>query len=170
MAVAYNTAIDGVAVIGPGGKAVVHMSPAGEVVGHESIVRPVMKPIAQITGADLLEPRKARAMVEDRIKERDIPMGEYVLSRSEFGYFHLGRNSIQRVLAPYYAFVFEPKNEKIIGRNIVEIVPAVTDPKIARLIDEDMQREKQRKQRILDKAGEPDQRKDVGRIEGYRKN
>lgn len=159
IAVAYNTAVEGIAVIGPGGKAVVHMSPTGDVVGHEIIVRPITKAIAEITGANLLNPNKARDIVVSKIKERNIPMEKYILVRSEFGYLSLGRNSTQQVLAPYYAFFFEPKSEKVVGRTLLEIVPAVTDPKIAQLMEEDMQRESRRKQRILDKAGEPDQRK-----------
>lgn len=159
IAVAYNTVVDGISVIGPGGKAVVHMTPEGEVVGHETIVRPALLAIAKITGADLVEPQNAISIMYSRLNERDISVDDYMLSRSEFGYLSMGRNSSQLILAPYYAFILEPKNEKVVGRKIVEIVPAVKNKKIAQLMEEDMQRDIQRKQIIIDKAGKPDQRK-----------
>lgn len=159
IAVAYNTAVDGLAVIGPGAKAVVHMSPEGRVVSHESTLRPLGRRIARIGGKDLLDPRTARSMSERQLLEKGIKPDSYTLSRSEFGYFRLGRNGIQEILAPYYAFVYEPKSEAIVGRRVFEIIAAVREPKLAALIDEDRQRDEQRKRRYIDAAGEPDTRR-----------
>jgi hypothetical protein len=158
VAVAYNTTIDGFAVIGAGDKAVVHMSPEGGILAHESTILPIDRAIARIGGEDLIDPRKAITITETRLKERGIKLDEYTLTRSEFGYYRVGRNGIQRVLAPYYAFVYEPINEKVIGRKIFEIVPAINDPKIAQLVEQDRQLDQQRKARITELAGRPDER------------
>jgi hypothetical protein len=157
--VSYNSALDGIAVIGPGGKAVVHMDPEGEVVGHEILLRAIAEPVADITGNQLVAPQAALQATRKNIAGRGIKLDDYRLARSEFGYLRYGRNNLQGLVAPHFAFMFEPANDGIIGRKIVEILPAIAEPELASLIAKDAERDQVRKQAILDRAGEPDPRK-----------
>ena len=157
--VSYNSALDGIAVIGPGGKAVVHMDPEGEVVGHEILLRATAEPLAEISGDELVAPQTALQATRKKIAGRDIKLDNYKLARSEFGYLRHGRNNLQSLVAPHYAFIFEPADDKSIGRKIVEIVPAVAEPGMASLIAKDAGLDLLRKQLILESAGEPDPRK-----------
>ena len=163
VSVAFNASIDGIPVIGPGSKLVVHMDPEGHVVAHESTQRLLGAKISSIAGTALHSPASAQKMVEARIRERGIRLEEYTLSRKEFGYLRLGRNSIQDILSPYYAYIYEPRSPKVLGRKIVEITSAVSDPKLSMLIDEDMIKDQQRKDAIITRAGRDDIRRDIRR-------
>ncbi len=160
VAISLNTAIDGLPIIGSGGKVSVHMTPIGEVVAYEASLRPVAERVATLTGKDLLEPRKAQAQIEARLKERGLDLTHYTLVRAEFGYYRRGRNSLQRVLAPYYAFVYEPQDGDRYGRKLVELHPAITDPKILAMLGEEEQREVDRKKRLMRGSEKPDVRQE----------
>jgi hypothetical protein len=51
VAVAFNSAVDGIPIIGPGSKVVVHMTPSGEVIGHEASLRAPKAKRTTISGA-----------------------------------------------------------------------------------------------------------------------
>jgi hypothetical protein len=67
------------------------------------------------------------------------------LLREELGYMLKGRNSAQSVAAPHYAFIYEPA-PGITSKRLVEVVPAVTDPALLALLDEDDKKERSRKE------------------------
>jgi len=125
IAVAFNSMVDGLPVIGPGSKVVVHLTPDGEVIGHEANLRAVKGRRATLSGADLLSPDEAKAIAEKRMKGRGIELEEYRLAREELGYFRRGRNAVQGLLAPHYAYVYEPVSTSVTGRKVVELIPAI---------------------------------------------
>jgi hypothetical protein len=127
IAVAFNSTVDGLPVIGPGSKVVVHMTPAGEVIAHEASLRAIQVKKAAVSGADILSPDEAKAIVESRMVGRGIDLKDYRLTREELGYFRRGRNAIQRLLAPHYAYVYEPISSSVTGKKVVELVPALKD-------------------------------------------
>jgi len=150
IAVAFNTTVDDLPIIGPGGKVAVHMSPDGEVISHESSVRAVSSLRAVVRGADLLPPDAAQRLVEERITKRGVDLSDYTLARSEFGYYRLGRSSVQTVDAPHYAFVYSPK-EGTIGKKLLETIPAVVAEDVLAMVNADRAAETARKDAL--KAG-----------------
>lgn len=150
VAVAFNTTVDDLPIIGSGGKVAVHMSPDGEVISHESSVRAVSSLRAVVRGADLLPPDAAQRLIEKRIAERGVDLSDYTLTRSEFGYYRLGRSSVQTIDAPHYAFVYMPK-EGTVGKKLLETVPAVVAEDVLALVNADRAAETARKDSL--KAG-----------------
>lgn len=150
VAVAFNTTVDDLPIIGSGGKVAVHMSPDGEVISHESSVRAVSSLRAVVRGADLLPPDAAQRLVEERIAERGVDLSSYTLTRSEFGYYRLGRSSVQTIDAPHYAFVYAPK-EGTVGKKLLETIPAVVAEDVLALVNADRAAETARKDSL--KAG-----------------
>jgi hypothetical protein len=150
VAVAFNTTVDDLPIIGAGGKVAVHMSPDGEVISHESSVRAVSSLRAVVRGADLLPPDAARGLVEKRVAERGVNLANYTLARSEFGYYRLGRSSVQTIVAPHYAFVYMPK-EGTIGKKLLETIPAVVAEDVLEMVNDDRAAEAARKDML--KAG-----------------
>lgn len=144
VAVAFNTTVDDLPIIGSGGKVAVHMSPDGEVISHESSVRAVSSLRAVVRGADLLPPDAAQRLVEKRIAERGVDLSNYTLTRSEFGYYRLGRSSVQTIDAPHYAFVYAPK-EGTVGKKLLETIPAVVAEDVLALVSADRAAEAARK-------------------------
>lgn len=143
IAVAFNSSVAGLPVIGPGGKVAVHLSTSGEVLSHESTLRAGSQ-IATLTGSDLVSPADALKDAQNRLVARGISLQEFGLERSEFGYLRRGRNSAQDYLGPHYAFFFAP-NTGVVGKRIVETVPAVSRQDILELINQDEALENERK-------------------------
>jgi hypothetical protein len=158
VAVSFNTSVDDLPVIGPGSKVAVHMAPSGEVIAHESTVRAIKERAATISGAELLSPDEAKAQVEARLVARGVKLSDYAVTREEFGYLRRGRNSVQSILAPHYAYFYEPISSAVLGKKIVETVPAVKNPAVLALITADDQAERGRKAEVL-KAAPPTSRK-----------
>jgi len=144
VAVAYNDTIDDIPVIGSGGKVAVHMTVDGRVVGHEITVRGVRSKLAAFEWADLTDPEGAQQEIEERLKQRGIDLSQFNLTRTEFGYLRRGRNSIQEVVAPHYAFVYEPK-PGVMGKKIYETVPATTNSGLRKILADDENRDRARK-------------------------
>jgi hypothetical protein len=42
-------------------------------------------------------------------------------------------------MAPHYAFVFEPASREVVGKKLVETIPAVTDPGVLAQLSQDEQ-------------------------------
>lgn len=159
IAVAYNTAIDGIAVIGPGSKVSVHMTPEGEVISHETTLRHTAKRVAAISAKDLLAPEAGRKAVEERLRKRGVSLDGYTLARAEFGYYRRGRSSAQEIMAPYYAYFYLPKSEDQYARKLVELVPAVSNSKLLAMINKDEQQELARKKLLIGSAAKDDARR-----------
>jgi len=155
IAVAFNSTVDGIPVIGPGSKVVVHMTPDGEVVGHEASLRAIKGRRATVAGSDLVAPDEAKAVVEARMKSRGIDLRNYNLTREEFGYLRRGRNSVQRVLVPHYAYIYEPASKDVMGKKVVELVPAVRDRALLVAVHADEAAEHSRKAEAMRGVGAP---------------
>jgi hypothetical protein len=156
VSVAFNQSIDDLPVVGAGSKFVVHLSPTGEVIGHEQNLRAVSRRLAALGSVDLVAPEAARKDVEHRLRARGINLDGYVATRSELGYLRLGRDSIQSVLAPHYFFVYEPR-PGVLGKKLVEFVPATRNPAHLALLADDDKLEQTRKA-TLRTTIQPDQK------------
>jgi hypothetical protein len=134
LAVAFNSTVDGLPVIGPGGKVAVDMTTSGAVIRHEGSLRHPKALLQTVRGQrDLVTPEAAEAAVNARLDARGIDRTQFKVTRREFGYFMHGRKSVQTVLVPHYAFFFEPM-PGIMSKILVEIEPATNDPSaLARL-------------------------------------
>ena len=148
VAVALNQSIGNVPVIGPGGKTVVHMATDGAVLAHENMVRVPSRKVADVAGTDLIAPDDAQSAIEATLTGRGVDLSKFTLSRSEFGYFRYGRNSVQQLLAPHYAFFYSPK-PGVSSKILVEFTPAVKAGALRTQIDADRQAEDARKQTII---------------------
>jgi hypothetical protein len=144
VAVALGTAIDDLPVIGAGGKVAVHFAPAGNVIGYEAGLRPLAKLVDVIPGNELVLPDAARRAVEKTLSARGVDLTRYRLTRTEFGYARLGRDSTQSVVAPQYGYVFEPQEGDGL-KKLVELVPAFSSPNALALVDRDTALENRRK-------------------------
>ncbi|MEO8215065.1 MAG: hypothetical protein ABI560_17835, partial [Myxococcales bacterium] len=146
VAVAFNTTIDDLPVIGPGGKIAIEMVPSDmSVVRHETGLRRARAVVHLIRGdVDLVSPDDAEKKVNARLDGRGIDRSKFHVYRREFGYFAYGRKSIQTVLVPHYAFFFEPLPGTI-SKVLVEVEPATTDKAVLEAIAADRDAEVKRK-------------------------
>jgi hypothetical protein len=112
------------------------------------MVRVPAQKLGAVTGADLISPDEAQREIEARITARGVDLSKFTVSRSEFGYFRYGRNSVQTVLAPHYAFFFAPR-PGVSSKILVEWTPAVKPGPLRAQIDADRQAEEARKQTII---------------------
>lgn len=144
VAVALGTTIDDLPVIGAGGKVAVHFGPSGNVIGYEAGLRPLAKLVEVIPGKELVPPDAARRAVEKGLSARGVDLARYRLTRAEFGYARLGRDSAQSVVAPQYGYVYEPQ-EGDGAKKLVELVPAFTSPNALALVERDTIFENKRK-------------------------
>lgn len=149
VAVAFNTTVDDLPVIGSGGKVAIHMTPAGDVISHESSVRGIGERVEVLTGDELLAPEAALAQAEGSLGERGVEVDRYELARAEFGYYRAGRSSVQTVVVPHYAFRFEPR-EGVQEKARMELVPAVSDGPLLGRIEADRRAEQLRKTHLMD--------------------
>jgi hypothetical protein len=156
VAVAFHELLGDLPVIGPGGKVAVHLTPEGEVISHESTVRVANQRLAGVSGVELLPPDEARRRVEARLTAEGVRLADYTLKRAEFGYFRLGRNSVQTVLAPHYAYIYEPRSPEVLGKKRAEFIPAITDPALLARLRQDEQAEAARKASRMARASEED--------------
>ncbi len=159
VAVAFNTSINGVPIIGPGGKVAVHLTLDGRVIAHEATVRNVKASIRTHDHTTMVTPSLAEATAISRLTLRGVDLSRYKIVRREFGYFRRGRHSPQVTLAPHYAFFLEPATKGTVGqfdKRFVEVIPAVSDAKSLALIAADDATEKARKAKM---AAVPDIRK-----------
>lgn len=156
-AVALNSSIDGVPVIGSGCKVAVHMSVDGEIVGYEDTTRQTGAVRATVKGTEMLSPERAKAVAERRLESRGIDLAHFDLIREEFGYYCKSRNSVQSVISPYYAYFFQPKT-KHGSKVLLELVPASTNLKIKKMIAEDNALDAARKKYELRNKGTLDRK------------
>ncbi len=112
-------------------------------ISHESTWRDASQ-IGTIQGSELHSPAQAKKLIEARFKARGVDLTQLSLTRSEFGYLRLGRNSVQNYLAPYYAFFYEPASPEVVDKKRVEIIPAIKSGKRLALIEKDVALERAR--------------------------
>jgi len=154
IAVAFNQSIDDLPLIGSGGKLVIHMTTDGQPVGHEFVVRKVRSTVKELDGSALSDPTDAQAEVESRLARRGLDPRQYRVVRSEFGYYRLGRDNTQTVIAPHYGFFYEPVDG--VSKKLVEFVPALKAPSLRAIAERDGQANEDRK---LKRRTTPDSRR-----------
>jgi hypothetical protein len=110
--VVYGRMVDGIAVTGPGGLAMVHLDPSGAVVGLRSIWRPLGR------SAGTVKIKPIDWAVEGLEKETQGLIGKVSVLKAQFGYFELGPLDRQTVLEPVYAFVYAVHNEGIASKHV----------------------------------------------------
>lgn len=158
VAVAFHEVLGELPIIGAGGKVAVHLTPQGEFISHESTVRDTAQRLAEVSGAGLLAPDDARRRVEEKLTADGVKLGDYKLTRAELGYYRLGRNSVQSVLVPHYAYFYEPASREVVGKKRLEVVPAVTDRAVLEQLRQDEQAEAARKAELRSRAAPPDRK------------
>lgn len=140
VAIGFSSELDGWPVIGPGGKAYVHMTPEGNVTTQKIYRKIPQNVIAKLTEKDIKTPDEA---LQEVVKKENIKLDDHHMVRHEFGYFYWGKNSIQNIIAPHYVFFFEPANGHYKTRTYY-IVSAVKG-EYAKLVNDDYQLEVMRK-------------------------
>lgn len=140
VAVGFASELDGWPVIGPGGKAYIHLLPDGTCAAQKIYRKLPGNVVATLTENDLKTPEEA---LNEIIQKENIDMNDYRIVRQEFGYLFLGKNSIQNIIAPHYAFFFAPTNSRF-DTQIYHIVSAVKG-EAAQIVDNDYQLELDRK-------------------------
>ena len=110
--VVYGRTVDGLPVTGPGGLAMVHIDPAGAVVG----VRSTWRALGKSAGTVKIKP--IDWAVEGLEKEIGGLIGKVSVLKAQFGYFELGALDRQTVLEPAYAFVYVVHNEGINSKHV----------------------------------------------------
>ena len=110
--VVYGRVVDGLPVTGPGGMAMVHIDPAGAVVG----VRSTWRALGKSAGTVKIKP--IEWAVEGLEKEAAGLIGQVSVLKAQFGYFELGALDRQTVLEPVYAFVYAVHNEGISSKHV----------------------------------------------------
>lgn len=156
VAVAFHEVLSGLPVIGAGGKVAVHLTPGGEVVSHEATVRDTAQHLTEVAGTQLLAPDDARRQAEEKLTAQGVNLADYTLTRAELGYYRLGRHGVQSVLAPHYAYFYEPSSTKVVGKKHLEVIPAVTDPALLERLRQDAREDATRKADFRSRAAPPD--------------
>jgi hypothetical protein len=156
VAIAFNASVDGLPVIGPGGKISVQLAPDGTPVQHESTIRGISGVLAAVPAASIIAPEAARADLEKTLSMRGVLLDQYKPSRSEFGYFRRGAGSVQNVIGPYYAFFYDSVSGY--QKGIEEHVPATNDPASLKLLQDDENLELARIAVLVASARPPDKR------------
>jgi hypothetical protein len=153
VAVAYNTSIDGIPVIGSGGKVVAHVGKGARAVAYETSVRGVGGRRASVPADSLISSAEAEARAWANLAAQGLGKSTHTLSSSQFGYYREGRNSVQATLAPTYAFFFAPIGDG--QKKKIEIIDAVTDTGVLNTLEQERKQEAARKRDLVEM---PDQR------------
>lgn len=140
VAVGFASELDGWPVIGPGGKAYIHLLPDGTCAAQKIYRKLPGNVVATLTENDIKTPEEA---LNEIIQKENIDMNDFRIVRQEFGYLFLGKNSIQNIIAPHYAFFFAPTSNRVDTQNYF-IVSAVKG-EAAQIVDNDYQLELDRK-------------------------
>jgi hypothetical protein len=115
--VVYRRIVHQVMVDGPGGLAMIHIDPDGEVSGFHVIWRPMAEAIDEVK---ILPPDHAfTAMKEIAGRVR----GDVEVTKASFGYFEQGPADAQDYLQPAYAMVYVVRDGEVAYKS-AEVVPA----------------------------------------------
>lgn len=144
LAVAFNTSIDGIPVIGSGGKVVAHVGKGAKPVAYETSVRAIGGKRTSVPVDSLISSDEAEARAWANLAAMGLSKSTHTLKSSQFGYYREGRNSIQATLAPTYAFFFDPIVDG--QKRKIEIIDAVTDAAVLETLKRERQQDQERKQ------------------------
>jgi hypothetical protein len=109
--VVFGRVVDGLAVTGPGGNAMIHIDAEAEVVGARAIWRPLSRALAKVE----IKPVEHAVRELERITAR--LRGDTTVVKAEFGYFELGALDRQTVLEPVYAFVYVVRDGEVASKH-----------------------------------------------------
>lgn len=116
------------------------------------------KRLAESSAKKLIAPSAGRKIVEGKLRKRAISLNDYTLAHAEIGYYRQGRNSLQDIMAPYFAYFYLPKAENQYARKPLELVATVSNTRIPAIINRDEQRELDRKKMLMGNAVKDDAR------------
>jgi hypothetical protein len=115
--VVFGRTLERTPVDGPGGFAMVHIDPEGEVSGFRVVWRPVAETIGEVGIRPPDEASRALEGLAKRVK------GDVRVTKSTFGYFEQGISERQRFLQPAYAMVYVIQDEEVAIKSAY-VVPA----------------------------------------------
>jgi hypothetical protein len=96
--VVFQREINGIPVLGPGGKIRVYLSSGGDVIGHSKVWRDLRKePVGR---RPVVPPAQVKGTVQEKLSKNSAPKVE--VDRFEFGYLGQGRYDRQELLRPVY--------------------------------------------------------------------
>jgi hypothetical protein len=121
----YRRLVDETQVEGPGGYAMVHIDPAGEVVGLRNVWRPTLKREARVKIIPVSQ------VLERFEKQTSGFYGDTTVTSASFGYFEQGELDRQNYLEPAYVFIYMVQNDEVTHKSIAVI--AAGEQKYARL-------------------------------------
>jgi hypothetical protein len=125
----------------PGFQGVYPHDPGREIVSHEITVHCTTKKLAESSAKELIAASACRKIVEGKLRKRAISLNDYTLAYVEIGHYRRGRNSLQDIMAPYYAYFYMPKAENQYARKLLEQVANVSNTRIPAMINRDEQRD-----------------------------
>lgn len=105
--VVFRRTVQKVIVDGPGGLAMIHIDPEGEVSGFHIIWRPVAEPVDEVK---VLPPDHAQAAMKE-IAAR--VHGDVVVTKATFGYFEQGPSDVQEYLQPAYSMIYVVRDGEV---------------------------------------------------------
>jgi hypothetical protein len=115
--VLFGRSIEGVAVDGPGGFAMINIDGEGEVAGFSSVWRPIAEKAEEVK---ILDAGRANETMEGIAKQ---VRGDTTVIKANFGYFELGIADRQRFLQPAYIMVYVVQDEEVAYKS-AEVVAA----------------------------------------------
>jgi hypothetical protein len=105
--VVFRRTLESTPVDGPGGLAMIHVDPAGEVVGFRIVWRPVAEAVGEVRIRPPDEAREAIAAIARGVR------GDLRVTKASFAYFEHGVSDRQRFLQPAYAMVYVVQDEEV---------------------------------------------------------
>jgi hypothetical protein len=115
--VVYRRTLQKIMVDGPGGLAMIHVDPEGEVSGFHIVWRPVAEPVEDVK---VLPPDHAHAAMKE-IAAR--VHGDVEVTKATFGYFEQGPSEAQEYLQPAYSMVYVVRDGEVAFKS-AEVVAA----------------------------------------------
>lgn len=115
--VLFGRSIEGVAVEGPGGFAMINVDGEGEVAGFRSVWRPIAERADEVKILDAGQANEAMERVAKKVR------GDTTVTKASFGYFELGISDRQSFLQPAYIMVYTVQDGEVAFKS-AEVVAA----------------------------------------------
>lgn len=115
--VVYRRLVGKIAVDGPGGQAMIHIDPEGEVSGFELVWRPLTEAVDEVKVRPPEQAYAAMKEIAGRVR------GDVEVTKATFGYFEQGRGEAQAFLQPAYSMVYVVRDGEVAFKS-AEVVPA----------------------------------------------
>lgn len=123
----YSREINGIPVIGPGSKFIVHIGDRGEIIGLKKHWRELQKEAVPLSGKQLLNEEEALSQAKESIATEFGKDADFELIHHQLAYYDNNRQYLQ----PVYAFQvkIQPANSNIDAFNYVSVIEAMRTPK-----------------------------------------